>query len=162
MNIISWHLAPLCDGPAASSGATRLCVAGIVALMLCENPNLMQADICRILEETAFKLTPNKSNITGCGRVDALAAVQASFDDGINEFDDVSLTIYPNPATDIVTIVVTHRVRPDENANVSLMTIDGKFVETHAHNNRIDVSNIPNGIYFIKIGEKTSKLVIER
>lgn len=53
------------------------CVAGVVALMLSKNPELTPAQICQILEETALKLTPAKSNITGIGRVDALAAVNA-------------------------------------------------------------------------------------
>ena len=53
------------------------CVAGIVALMLQKNPKLTPAEICRILEETSVKLTPTKSNITGVGRVDAMAAVNA-------------------------------------------------------------------------------------
>lgn len=149
------------DYRSGTSQATP-CVAGIVALMLCENPNLMSADICRILEETALKLTPRKSNITGCGRVDALAAVQASFDDGVDEYDDASITVYPNPATDIVSIVRTHCVRPDENANIELLDIHGQIMEIRVQNNKIDVSNLPNGIYFIKKGEKTSKLVIER
>lgn len=53
------------------------CVAGIVALMLSKNPELTPTQICQILEETSVKLTPTKSNITGVGRVDALAAVDA-------------------------------------------------------------------------------------
>ena len=54
------------------------CVAGIVALMLYENPELTPAAICQILEETSLRLTPTKSNRTGVGRVDALAAVTAA------------------------------------------------------------------------------------
>ena len=34
MNIICWRLAPLCDGLAASSAATRLCVAGMLAALI--------------------------------------------------------------------------------------------------------------------------------
>ena len=33
MNMIRWRLAPLCDGLAASSAATRLCVAGMAAAL---------------------------------------------------------------------------------------------------------------------------------
>lgn len=65
------------DFMSGTSQATP-CVAGIVALMLHENPELTPADICRILEETAVRLTPTKSNRTGVGRVDALAAVTAA------------------------------------------------------------------------------------
>ena len=68
------------------------CVGGIIALMLQKNPNLMPADICRILEETSLKLTPTKSNITGVGRVDALAAVNAVEPfDAVDENNDNSL-----------------------------------------------------------------------
>ena len=53
------------------------CVAGVMALMLEKNPNLTPADLCRIIETTAVKLTTTKSNSTGAGLIDALAAVQA-------------------------------------------------------------------------------------
>ena len=65
------------DYMSGTSQATP-CVAGIVALMLHENPELTPTAICQILEETSLKLTPIKSNRTGAGRVDALAAVTAA------------------------------------------------------------------------------------
>ena len=65
------------DFMSGTSQATP-CVAGIVALMLHENPELNPAAICQILEETSLRLTSTKSNRTGVGRVDALAAVTAA------------------------------------------------------------------------------------
>lgn len=53
------------------------CAAGCMALMLSKDPNLMPADVCRILEETAVRLAEGKSNIYGFGRIDVLAAVEA-------------------------------------------------------------------------------------
>ena len=53
------------------------CVAGIMCLMLEKDPKLTPADICRILETTSVKLSTNKNNKTGSGRVDALAAMNA-------------------------------------------------------------------------------------
>lgn len=73
------------DYMSGTSQATP-CVAGVVALMLHANPELTPAAICQILEETALKLTPTKSNLTGFGRVDALAAVNAAAEwDVVNE-----------------------------------------------------------------------------
>lgn len=72
------------DYRSGTSQATP-CVAGIVALMLHENPELTPAAICQILEETSVKLTQSKSNITGVGRVDALAAVNAVSVWGVKE-----------------------------------------------------------------------------
>lgn len=51
------------------------CVAGVIALMLEKNSALTPAEICETLETTAKKLTETKSNTTGSGRVDALAAI---------------------------------------------------------------------------------------
>lgn len=53
------------------------CVAGVAALMLEKNNTLTPADICRIMENTAKKLSEKKNNLTGSGRVDALKAVEA-------------------------------------------------------------------------------------
>ena len=61
---------------AGTSMATP-CVAGVMALMLEKNPELTPADLCRIIETTAVKLSDKKNNETGSGCIDALAAVQA-------------------------------------------------------------------------------------
>ena len=53
------------------------CVAGVISLMLSKNPDLTPAEISMILETTAVKLSDTKSNTTGSGRVDALAAINA-------------------------------------------------------------------------------------
>ncbi len=50
-------------------------VAGVMALMISKDPNILPEDISRILEETAVPKTTSKSNTFGSGRVDALAAV---------------------------------------------------------------------------------------
>lgn len=78
------------DYKSGTSQATP-CVAGIVALMLHENPELTPAAICQILEETSLKLTHTKSNRTGVGRVDALAAVTAAVSwDALEEYSDIT------------------------------------------------------------------------
>lgn len=135
------------------------CVGGIIALMLQKNPNLMPSDICRILEETSLKLTPTKSNITGVGRVDALAAVNAVEPyDAVDEKNDNGLMVYPNPANDCITIVGNL----PKTSNISLMNIHGQLMDIDVKNNHINVSNLPNGMYFIKMGEKSTKIIIEK
>ena len=64
----------------AIKGGTSMaapCVAGVMALMLEKNPELTPADLCRIIETTATKLTQTKSNDYGSGCINALAAVRA-------------------------------------------------------------------------------------
>ena len=67
------------NGTAIKAGTSMAapCVAGVMALMLEKNPDLKPADLCRIIETTATKITSTKSNDYGSGVIDALAAVQA-------------------------------------------------------------------------------------
>lgn len=53
------------------------CVAGVMALLLSKNPELTPAEVCEALETTAHPLSTTKSNTSGSGRVDALAALQS-------------------------------------------------------------------------------------
>lgn len=145
-----------------TSQATPL-VGGIIALMLQKNPTLMPADICRILEETSVKLTQTKSNITGVGRVDALAAVDAVEPyDGTIENAISAFTVYPNPTNNFVYINDSSIETRFIASHIEVLDIRGQLMEIQVKNNQIDISNLPNGIYFIKLGEKISKLVIER
>lgn len=122
------------------------CVAGIAALMLSKNPELSPADICRILEETSVKLTPTKSNLTGCGRVDALAAVNAvEAYDGLDE-GNVKASIYPNPTKDVVNIEC------EGMTNVKVFSMDGKLVKVFGVNgSQCKIDDLESGIYLIMI-----------
>ena len=59
------------------------CVSGVLALMLQADPELTAAELDSIIELTAVKIgNYKKNNITGSGRIDALAAVNALFHHG--------------------------------------------------------------------------------
>ena len=87
------------------------CVAGIMCLMLEKDPSLTPADICRILETTSVKLSNTKSNKTGTGRVDALAAMNA-IDNG--DFRYVSHKINDKNGNN------NGNINPGENANIDI------------------------------------------
>lgn len=87
------------------------CVAGCMALMLSKDINLMPAEICRLLEETAVPIEDGKSNVYGFGRVDALAAVEAIPIGGIRYHSfAISDTLGNN----------NHRLNPGESVTMSL------------------------------------------
>ena len=123
------------------------CVAGIVALMLQKNPELTPAQICQILEETSVKLTPNKSNITGVGRVDALAAINAVPDwDGISE-STLNVNIFPNPTQDNFTI------RCEGMRQIEIYSIDGRLVKSVSVNgSECLIEGLDCGVYLLRIG----------
>ena len=122
------------------------CVAGIVALMLQKNPELTPAQICQILEETAVKLTPNKSNVTGVGRVDALAAVNAvPAWDGINE-TTMNVNIFPNPTHDDITI------QCEGLRLVEIYSLDGRLVQSHSANGSACwIRGLKHGVYLVRV-----------
>ena len=122
------------------------CVAGIVALMLQKNPELTPAQICQILEETSVKLTPTKSNVTGVGRVDALAAVNAVPDwDGIKE-TALNANLFPNPTRDNVTI------QCEGMKQVEIYSIDGRLVQSLSVNgSECLIEGLDCGVYMVRI-----------
>ena len=141
------------------------CVGGIIALMLQKNPNLMPADICRILEETSLKLTPNKSNITGVGRVDALAAVNAVEPyEAVAENESEGFTIYPNPAKDVIFICKDAACHV-HTIEYNVINILGETVLSGpitSETQQIDISNLPDGVYFVKVAGNTIKFVVNK
>jgi hypothetical protein len=79
---------------------------------------------------------------------------------GINEFtDDYNVSIYPNPANDYLMINTTI----NENLKIEIYTIRGQSVmSTECTNNisqmRIDISQLPAGIYFIRIANNQNNI----
>lgn len=123
------------------------CVGGIIALMLQKNPNLMPAEICRILEETSVKLTPNKSNITGVGRVDALAAVNAVPEwDGVIESNKNQAIIFPNPSNNNFTI------QCEGMRQIEVFCMDGRLVNSIQTESPVyQLNGLTNGTFLVKI-----------
>jgi len=73
------------DGYVAYDGTSMAtpCAAGVMALLLEADPELGPAQIDSIIELTAEKIgNAKKNNITGSGRIDALAAINALFHHG--------------------------------------------------------------------------------
>lgn len=77
VNIISLDFSDV-NGYANMSGTSMAtpAAAGVAALMLSRNPFLLPEDISQILEETASPLSFIKSNTSGSGVINALAAIE--------------------------------------------------------------------------------------
>ena len=144
-----------------TSQATPI-VAGIMALMLQKNPEITPAAICRILEESSVKLTPQKSNLTGMGRVDALAAIEMLDHWDVEENQAKQFSVYPNPAKDYIYINNSSVEMLFIASQIEIMDINGQLMEINVKKGKIDVSHLPNGIYLLKIGDYSQKLIINR
>ena len=97
----------------------------------------------------------------GCVIVDT---VFVAFPNGINELNEQSIFIYPNPATDHVYVEMA-------GINPSLMTVSindlsGRIIIQEVTSNSINTSSLANGIYIIKVNTDEeiymSRLIIQR
>jgi hypothetical protein len=69
------------------------------------------------------------------------------------------LTIYPNPASDIL-ILDCHSC--DLNAEIKILSISGKEISKHCltpGKNTLNISNLENGIYFLKMINREKAVV---
>jgi hypothetical protein len=84
------------------------------------------------------------------------------FDLIINKNDTISneLTLYPNPVSESVFIQADDFV----NSTVKIFTLEGKIIIEAALNingyTSINLSDIDNGIYLVRIGDKVKKLIV--
>ena len=83
---------------------------------------------------------------------------------GLDEPTDGVFAVYPNPATGVL-FVETHGrgSLPDQTYHIT--NLMGQTVQTGSLNGetqQIDVSGLPQGMYFIILGEGTRKFVVEK
>jgi len=64
-----------------------------------------------------------------------------------------NISIFPNPATDIINIIANELV------NVTITTLDGRAITTINDAKTINVSNLADGLYLLKIIDKNNQLV---
>jgi len=77
------------------------------------------------------------------------------------EFEDTSIALYPNPASDWLTISAKENIQ-----SIQLYDVMGRLIQSELHNGntfRFDLSQKASGIYFVKIstgkGTKTEKII---
>ncbi len=78
---------------------------------------------------------------------------------GINEHETAFFSVYPNPANDVLYI----NFSDNRETAIQLFDVLGKQVfikETNGQSqDKIDLSSLPKGIYFLRINNKTEKII---
>ena len=72
-------------------------------------------------------------------------AVTAGNTASISEVENANVVLYPNPVTNILNI------EAQDIQEVSVMDVNGRTVMTLQNTNRIDMSNLANGVYFVRV-----------
>ena len=79
----------------------------------------------------------------------------------VAENEDTGVEVYPNPTNGVITIVGTDYVC-SQTTEFVITNITGQIVlqgTISSDNQQIDVRNLENGMYFIKIGNETIKII---
>jgi hypothetical protein len=108
------------------------------------------SDINSNLEDKSVSTFPENEDIS--------EELQTFPETGINDnYNDESIFIYPNPATDYICL------KPSDGSDIQIFDMLGVNVinvgTRHALSLRIDISNLPSGMYFIKIGNRIEMFV---
>ena len=143
---------------------------GVVALVLQANPLINTDQVRDIIMSTArndsktgpLHAADSASVRWGWGKVDALAAVNKAVQTvGIEQTEEMRMPIfiYPNPTTETVTIMSGH----GEPQQMEVFSIDGRTMtrQTVTERAAIDVSRWPHGVYIIRMGSRTAKLLVQ-
>ncbi len=73
---------------------------------------------------------------------------------GTNTYEQGTLNIYPNPATDHLTINGLEEV-----AHYEIISLNGQIVKTGITSNYMDISSLQQGLYILHIGNSYSRIV---
>jgi hypothetical protein len=109
---------------------------------------------------TASIATANAHQTTFGGMGDGFLTKVSGFTTGINEFNDNSkFNFFPNPVSNVTTIVLPDftTTQTFEIINMAGTSIFKKEIESS--NQQIDLSHLRSGLYFIRIGDSTHKLI---
>ena len=74
----------------------------------------------------------------------------------VNDYNNQKLSVYPNPCTESI------RIQTNINDDVVLYNLQGAVVMSTVATNDVttmNVNELPSGIYFVKSGNKTAKIV---
>ena len=88
-------------------------------------------------------------------------AIYAELHNGLDEPTAISFTIYPNPTNGVLTIQHSSFTIP--NSSFRITNLMGQTVQTGnltAETQQINVSALPQGMYFISVGDVTQKFVV--
>ena len=99
--------------------------------------------------------------VNGCDSIITLNVVLSSLDEV--EANDIKVNVYPNPANSY-TVLEVHGLK--EQTMVNLFDIQGRKVREYVMNIgqetlRIDLGDLPKGVYTIMLGNITKKLIVE-
>lgn len=144
-------------------------VAGLVSLLLAQNPNLTPIEIKDIIETTADDQVGDPTEDTagfdiyyGHGRINAFRALSNNLSvSELNNFTRIETKIYPNPATDVLHVDLSFQQKTP--TTITFYNLQGATIwQTILHNLSNEISlNLPQGLYLLEINGNIYKILVQ-
>lgn len=168
--------ASICDGDIYDFNGEELTVAGtytdtvhvnvdkdsVIILTLTVNPTYnVSAEETRVLEDLTVEeydeiVIDTLQSKFGCDSI-VTTTIHYKHDNGINDANyETTISVYPNPARDKVTIKTDGEVSIFNNKGQVV-----KFIRNVKGIKEINISDLKSGVYYVKSGGITKKLIIE-
>lgn len=104
-----------------------------------------------------YSIIYNYTDVNGCPGSDT-TSVQVNACVGIEETNAAAFSLFPNPSTGIINLNLT-----EAGSSVEVVDLLGNVVAAQSYNNagaaQLDLSAQPNGVYFVRVTNGTSKEV---
>jgi len=141
------------NGYSTNSGTSMAApvVSGGAAILKSQFPSFTNAQIINLIKTTADDISvqnPSYINQLGAGRLNLFNAVS-----GIEEENNKSVKIYPNPTRGLIIIQSDEKIK-----SIIVRNVLGELVKI-SNSSRLDISNHPNGVYFVDVITSKSKLI---
>jgi len=131
----------------AGTSMSAPCVAGAIALLFEQNPNLYIDETIELLKLSARKdvFTGNiPNNDYGWGKLDVLRLLQL-VTEVKEQIDTKQIAIYPNPTSENFFVLLYEPV-----VEVEVFDVLGNLL-VKANNSTVSIANLPNGMYFVRV-----------
>jgi len=115
---------------------------------------VFNANVSSLAANTTHNLFIRAKDATGLWSLTNILSFTRTTGVGIADINDASaaFTVFPNPATDRITLQCPPDIEMDK---VEMMDVQGKILQVQSLGRsivkQIDISNFPDGVYFIKI-----------
>ncbi len=104
--------------------------------------------------------------ISTSGQTDTVTYILTKTPTGISVIDpkDARVNIYPNPATNNITVFADRSLKPQSIAifNVIGRQLSTQNISPNASTTLVDISTLPSGIYMLRIADETGKVITSR
>jgi hypothetical protein len=97
-------------------------------------------------------------DLTSAGDRDIFVHKMSHITTGINDSDNISVAIYPNPAIHYLNVVL------EKEAAIEIYSITGVLIDAFSakQNHRIDVTSYPAGMFFVNLIENEKKIATKK